>query len=57
MITDMDGESIEEWIMELLASKMKMINEVVEGVEKSRDVSVVMELIAKMKGAMWTRKR
>jgi hypothetical protein len=43
--------------MELLASKMRMINEVVEGVEKSRDVSVVMELIEKMKGAMWTRKR
>jgi SNF2 family DNA or RNA helicase len=57
MITDMDGNSIEEWIMELLASKMRMINEVVEGVEKSRDVSVVMELIQKMKGEMWTRKR
>jgi SNF2 family DNA or RNA helicase len=57
MITDMDGDSIEEWIMELLASKMRMINEVVEGVEASRDVSVVMELIEKMKGAMWTRKR
>jgi SNF2 family DNA or RNA helicase len=57
MITDMDGEGIEEWIMELLASKMRMINEVVEGVEKSRDVSVVMELIQKMKNVMWTRSK
>lgn len=57
MITDMDGNGIEEWIMELLASKMRMINEVVEGVEASRDVSVVMELISKMKSAMWTRSK
>jgi SWI/SNF-related matrix-associated actin-dependent regulator of chromatin subfamily A-like protein 1 len=57
MITEMGGDSIEEWIMELLAEKMHMINEVVEGVEASRDVSVVMELIQKMKDSMWTRKR
>jgi SNF2 family DNA or RNA helicase len=56
MITDMDGEGIEEWIMELLASKMAMINEVVEGVEGSRDSSIAMELIQKMKEKMWTRK-
>ena len=56
MITAMGGESIEEWIMELLQSKMRMINEVVEGVEAGRgDVSVVMELISKMKANMWTR--
>jgi len=56
MITDMDGEGIEEWIMELLASKMAMINEVIEGVESSRDSSIAMELIQKMKEKMWTRK-
>lgn len=56
MITDMDGDSIEEWIMELLARKMAMINEVVEGVEGSRDSSIAMELIQKMKEKMWTRK-
>lgn len=56
MITDMDGEGIEEWIWELLAKKMAMINEVIEGVEGSRDTSVVMELIQKMKEKMWTRK-
>lgn len=55
MITDMDGESIEEWIMELLAEKLAMINEVVEGVESSRDVSVVMALIEKMRSSMWKR--
>lgn len=56
MITDMDGGSIEEWIMELLAGKMAMINEVVEGVEAGRDVSIAMALIEKMRGSMWTRK-
>lgn len=55
MITDMDGDSIEEWIMELLAEKLAMINEVVEGVESSRDVSVVNALIEKMRSSMWTR--
>jgi hypothetical protein len=33
-----------------------MINEVVEGVEGSRDSSIAMELIQKMKEKMWTRK-
>lgn len=56
MITDMDGDSIEEWIMDLLAEKLAMINEVVEGVEGSRDSSIAMELINKMKEKMWTRK-
>lgn len=56
LITDMDGDSIEEWIWELLAKKMAMINEVVEGVEGSRDSSIAMELIQRMKEKMWTRK-
>jgi SNF2 family DNA or RNA helicase len=58
MITEMDGEgSIEEWIMDLLAEKLAMINEVVEGVESGRDVSVAMALIEKMRGSMWTRNK
>lgn len=55
MITDMDGDSIEEWIWELLAKKMKVIAEVVDGVEESRDDSIVGELIEKMRNSLWTR--
>jgi SNF2 family DNA or RNA helicase len=47
-------ESIEEWIWQLLAEKMAVINEVVEGVESSRDVSIVNELIEKMRGKLLT---
>ncbi|MBA2706055.1 MAG: DEAD/DEAH box helicase [Blastocatellia bacterium] len=50
-------ESIEEWIWQLLKEKMAVINEVVEGVEGSRDVSVVNELIEKMRGKMSLNKR
>lgn len=58
-ITDMDGSSIEEWIMDLLAGKMAVIEEVIEAVESSRnaDVSIVSELIEKMRGMMWTKKK
>lgn len=55
MITDMDGDSIEEWIMELLTKKMKVITEVVEGVQEGRDESIVMELIEKLKNQMWKK--
>lgn len=55
MITDMDGDSIEEWIMDMLEMKKNIIEEVVEGVEKSRDVSIAMALIAKMKEKMWRK--
>jgi SNF2 family DNA or RNA helicase len=52
--------TISEWIMELLAAKMNIIEEVVEGVNKSRiagDESIVMELIKNMKEGMWTRSK
>ena len=49
VVTDMDGDSIEEWILDLLFKKSEMINEVVEGVEGSRDVSVMNELIQMLK--------
>lgn len=49
-------KTIEEWIMDLLAAKLSIINEVVEGVETSRkDVSVAMELIARLKSEMWRK--
>lgn len=56
-ITDMDGEGIEEWIWEMLKSKMRVINQTVEGVEGSRNTSIAMELISKMKDMMWSMKR
>lgn len=57
MVTDMDGDSIEEWIWALLQRKMAVINQTVEGVEASRDVSVANELIAKLKESMFTRRK
>lgn len=56
-ITDMNGDSIEEWIWELLQRKMNVIEQTVEGVESSRDTSIAMELINKMRNSMWTTKR
>lgn len=41
--------TIEEWIMELLRVKLEMIQEVVDGVEGSRDVNIANELIKKLK--------
>lgn len=49
MVTDMAGKSINEWIMTLLAEKMRIIEEVVEGVEGSRDASVFNDIIQKLK--------
>lgn len=50
--------SISEHIMELLAAKMRLIEQVVEGVEASRaDTSIVHELLAKLKEEMWTIKK
>jgi len=54
-ITDMNGEGIDEWIMELLARKLKTIKEVVEGVEEGRDESIVMDLIEKIKASMFKK--
>ena len=57
MITEMNGDSIEEWIMDLLSEKQQVINEVVEGVEASRDVSIANALIQKMRDNMWTKRK
>lgn len=46
-----DG-SIAEWIYQLLRNKQAVINQTVEGVESSRDVSVATELISKIKDMM-----
>ena len=56
-ITDMDGESIEEWIMNLLATKLKMISEVVEGAadEREEQSSIMMALIEKLRANMWKK--
>jgi SNF2 family DNA or RNA helicase len=48
-------QSIDEWIWELLEQKMKIIEEVVDGVEKSRDASIANDLIEKIKQMMWRR--
>lgn len=49
---------IERWIMELLDKKIAIIQEAVENIESTRDVSgsIAMELIKKMKNEMWRRK-
>lgn len=54
IVADVD---IERWIMEMLDKKLAIIEETVEGVESSRDAhqSVGMELIRRMKEAMWRR--
>lgn len=52
------SNTIAEWIQQLLAEKMAIIEEVVEGVQKSRiggDESVFMELIKNMKEGLWKR--
>lgn len=41
--------TIMEDIIELLAAKLAMFNEIIEGTEASRDASVVMELISKLR--------
>lgn len=48
-------DTIMEWIMDLLEEKMAMINEVVEGIESSRDGSVAMALINKIRESMYTK--
>lgn len=50
--------SISEKIMELLAAKLSLIEQVVEGVEASRaDASIVHELLSSLKEEMWTIKK
>lgn len=54
VVADID---IERWIKELLDTKLAIIEEAVEGVEASRDLSgnIGMELIKKIKKEMWKR--
>jgi SWI/SNF-related matrix-associated actin-dependent regulator of chromatin subfamily A-like protein 1 len=47
-----DEESIEDWIWELLAFKQGVIDETVEGVESTRDASIAMQLIEKVREKM-----
>jgi len=51
VIADVD---IEEWMQELLEKKLAIIEETVEGVESTRDMSgsILMELIKRMKKEM-----
>lgn len=50
-------ETIENKIMDLLAAKMAIIEEVIEGVQGKRvkDVSIVKELLRELKKAMWVK--
>lgn len=48
-------ETIEEDIMELLYKKQDMINSVVEGMNSSRNDSIAMELIKRIKSGMYTK--
>ncbi len=57
MIADMQGDSIEEWIWELLQLKSAVIAETVEGIEASRDISVANELIKRLRETMFTLKK
>lgn len=58
LITDSQGGfNIEEDIWELLTLKTDIINQTVEGVEGSRDVSIATALIQKMRDSMWNRQR
>lgn len=52
-------ETIEEWIMELLARKLAMFEQVVDGVENARDadVSVAMELIERLRQEFWKKEK
>ena len=48
---------IEQWMMELLDRKLEIFNQVVEGVEASRELSgsIGAELIKRIREAMWTQ--
>jgi SNF2 family DNA or RNA helicase len=53
-----DGEeSIEDWIQQILARKLAVIEEVVDGVEGSRNSSMSGELLERIKQELFSRKR
>ncbi len=45
-------QTIENWIQELLASKLRVIEQVVEGVNEDRNPSIAMDLIKKLREEM-----
>ena len=47
--------TIEEDIMELLEAKLNMFNEIVEGAEASRDTSIAMELLSRLKARRFSK--
>jgi hypothetical protein len=57
MVTDLGGEGIEEWIMELLQKKLSIINETVEGLNEDRDASIADDLISRLKNSMYIQRR
>ena len=50
-------KTIEEWIMDMIDRKFKIIKEVVEDLNDIRDESIAMNLIQKLKEEMWTFKK
>ena len=52
LITDKRSGQIEEWIWGLLNLKTSIIGQVVDGLEATRDTSIGMALIAKLKGGI-----
>lgn len=50
------AESIEDWIQQILAKKLAVIEEVVDGVEGSRSASIAGELLSRIKEELFSRK-
>lgn len=50
-------DTIEDWIQEILARKLKVINDVVEGIDTERSASVANELMMRMKSEMYKQRR
>ncbi len=49
------NDTIEAWILEILAAKLKIIDQVVEGVEAARDTNIAMMIIQRLKQSMWRK--
>jgi SNF2 family DNA or RNA helicase len=45
-------DTVEDWIQEILARKLRVINEVVEGIDSERSASMANELLTRMKQEM-----
>lgn len=50
-------KTIEEWIVDLLDAKLRMIEQIVEGTNEARDESIAMAIIERLREQMWTRKK